>query len=54
MKPCVGNQEWEYCIEVGRKMILTVIFYKHYREILSETKEKAFAVGKRENETCGA
>lgn len=54
MKLCVGTQEWECCIEVGRKIILTVIFYKQYREILSETKEKAFAVGKRENKSCGA
>jgi len=54
LKLCIGIQEWEYCIEVGRKIILTVIFCKHCREILSETKEKAFAGGKRENESCGA
>lgn len=51
LKLCSGNGSTLLKLE-ERKFNSNI--YKHYREILSETKEKAFAVGKGENEGCGA
>lgn len=49
LKLCVGIQEWEYWIEVGRNLILAGMLCKHYREILSllEMKTETYAVGKK-------
>lgn len=55
-----GAQTWSFVPGMGvfyqswNKDNFNSSIHKYYRDILSETKDKAFAVGKGENESCDA